>query len=64
MKLVIIKQAWITDKPYVCVYDGGSGKPVAATTERFETEEAAREWCQVRVAGIQRIAEFELPDAP
>lgn len=63
MKLVILKQGWITDKPYVCAYDAGSGKPQLATPERFATEEEARIWCQKRIEGVQRVAEFELPES-
>lgn len=62
MKLVILKQPWVTDKPYLCAYDGGSGKPQAAS-ERFATEDEARAWCKARIDGVERVAEFELPDA-
>ncbi len=60
MKLVILKQSWM-EKPYVCAYDAGSGKPVAATEKRFATEEEARAWCKQRIDGVERIAEFDLP---
>lgn len=62
MKLVILKEPWITDKPYICVYDAGSSKPTLATNDRFASEAEARVWCEARVSGRERIAEYDLPE--
>lgn len=58
-KLIVIHQPWI-EPPYVVCLDAGSGEP-KPYGGRFDTEEAARNWCEQRVKGAQKVAEFELP---
>lgn len=60
MKLIIDYYPWIKDNAYAVCYFGEGGQKVIA--QRFPTEEAARDYCRVRIEGVQRIAEFELPD--
>lgn len=56
MKIVLEYQPWLTEKPYGAYL---SGDDPSYLLRRFETEDEARRWCELRTNG-KIVAEYEL----